>query len=96
MCRLWASFERRKVIDGNDFPDLTSWGLDLEIHVCIPKVDPGLAVTGWDTILVSNGAEMLKLVIEHVRDISVDPVVAIPEEPGEAEDGLGSGADVKL
>ena len=75
---------------------MTSWRLDLEIHICIPKVNPGLVVTGWDTVFIGNGVEMLKLVVEHVRDIHVDPVVVIPEEPGEAKDSLGSGAGVKL
>ena len=77
-------------------PSITARGLDLEKHVRLSKVNPGLVVVWGNPIFKSNRAEMVKLVIEHVRDIIGDSLIFVPHEPREAEDSPGGEASVKL
>ena len=77
-------------------PSITARGLDLEKHVRFSKVNPGLVVVWGNPIFKSNRAEMVKLVIEHVRNIIGDSLIFVPHEPREAEDSPGGEASVKL
>ena len=77
-------------------PGCTTRGLDLEKHVGLSKVNPGLVVVWSNSIFEGNRAEMLKLVVEHVRDILGNPLVIVPHEPREAVDSPGGGTSVKL
>ena len=85
-----------EVRDSHNLPDLAPRGFDLEVHVGVSKVNPGLVIVGRDPIFVSNGAEMVELLIEDTRDILDDSVVAIPEKFREAKNSSCGGTSVKL
>ena len=96
MCWLVMQGNRGKVRDMDNIPGITARRLDLEKHVWLPEVNPGLVVVCGNTVFEGNRADMLKLVVEHVRDIIGDSLVFIPHEPCEAENSPGGSTSIKL
>ena len=87
---------RREVRDTDNLPGLGSRRLDLEVHISIPKVNPGFVVVRWDAVLVGNGAEMVKLIIEDVGDILDDLLLTVPEKSCVAENNSRGSTGIKL
>ena len=80
----------------NNLPGLRLRRFNLKEHAVGSEVDPGLAVARRKAVFVGEVTEMIKLIIENLRDIFGELLPTIPEEPGETVHIPGGGAGVKL
>ena len=65
----------------NNLPGLRLRRFNLKEHAVGSEVDPGLAVARRKAVFVGEVTEMIKLIIENLRDILGELLPTIPEEP---------------
>ena len=96
MMRLLLGSERGKVMDRDNLPGMGMGWFDLQVHIGVPKVDPSLVVVWGYTVTVGYPTEVIKLVIERLRDIHDGLMVSVPEELSETIDSPGGSTGIKL